>query len=109
MHSCYDHCPHTHALINTGALERPGAFNDSINVREALHLWFLDEERAAVPAWNHTHVGCWNGFVAYGAGRRQPDWCRKPECGPVDKMHHDTGQFMQSTVRNRGWRWQLDS
>ena len=108
IHSCYDHCPTTFALINTGALLQPGAYNDSTNPREALYEWFLEEAKDAVPAWNNTHVGCWNGYVAVRTGRTPPGWCRKQECGPYDKMHHESAHTFENTVRTRGWPWQLE-
>jgi len=107
IHSCYDHCPSPYALINTGALWQPGAYNDSINLRESLNRWFLDEENAAVPAWNHTHVGCWNGIVASRVGKQQAAWCRKPECGPFDKMHHQSTS-LDHAISKRGWPLTLD-
>ena len=104
VHSCYDHCPSTFALINTGASMRPGAVNDSINLRESLHLWFLDQAHDAVPAWNHTHVGCWNGAVASRVpGKAQPSWCRRAECGAPDKLHHDDTQSTLHQIRKYGW------
>lgn len=104
IHSCYDHCPSPYAMINTGASLRPGAVNDSINLREALSLWFLDEERAARPAWNHTHIGCWNSLVASRvAGKEPPPWCRRQECGAPDKMHHADEAFKASLIKRHGW------
>ena len=90
-----------------GALERPGAYNDSINTRESLYNWFLEDQRAQVPAWNHTHVGCFNGVVAHKTGNTPPAWCRKPECGQPDKMHHESSHSFEAVVRRRGWPWQL--
>ena len=108
VHSCYDHCPSTYALINTGATVQPGAVNDSINLRESLHQWFLDEQKDAVPAWNRTHLGCWNAVLAGQVpGKAQPPWCRRPECGPSDKMHHDDSGGILATVRKRGWPLQF--
>ena len=108
VHSCYDHCPATYGLINTGATVRPGAVNDSINMRNALFDWFLEDESARVPSWNHTHVGCWNGHVARGAGKPPPVWCRRQECGAVEKMHHESAHAFEATIRKRQWPWQLD-
>ena len=107
LHSCYDHCPSTFALINTGALAKPGAYNDSVNPREALYDWFLQEDKDAVPAWNNTHHGCWNGWVSARLGEKPPPWCRKMECGPYDKMHHEASHAFEKVIRNRGWAWQL--
>lgn len=104
VHSCYDHCPSTYALINTGATLYPGMVNDSINVRESLHAWFKDMANDKVPAWNHTHTGCWNGLVASKVpGKSAPLHCRRPECGPPDKMHHDDTEHVKRTIAQRGW------
>ena len=104
IHSCFDHCPSTYGLINTGASLRPGTVNDSINLRESLHLWFLDEESDRVPAWNHTHIGCWNGAVANRVpDKMPPPWCRRTECGAPEKMHHDETASMLGRVRKYGW------
>ena len=107
VHSCYDHCPSPYALINTGALAQPGAYNDSVSMRSALFDWFLLEQPSRVPAWNHTHHGCWNGLVANKLGKQQAEWCRKPECGQPDKMHHAETRAIENVIRKRGWRWQL--
>ena len=104
VHSCYDHCPSTYGLINTGASLRPGTVNDSINLRETLHLWFLDQARDAVPAWNHTHVGCWNSAVANRVpGKAQPVWCRRQECGAPEKLHKDDTQTVLHRIAKHGW------
>ena len=109
VHSCYDHCPSTYGLINTGASLRPGTVNDSINLRESLHLWFLDETHHRVPAWNHTHVGCWNTVVSNRVpGKAQGPWCRRMECGQGDKMHHEDTNSKLSVLRKRSWPLQLD-
>ena len=112
-HSCYDHCPTTSGLLNTGATLRPGSVNDSINLRESLHLWFLERQppfrNAPVPASNHTHAGCMNWPVsAMVPGKEQPPWCRRPECAMPEKLHHDDGMSKRERIRARGWRWFLD-
>lgn len=104
IHSCYDHCPSPYGLINTGALLLPNLVNDSINVRESIFNWMLDE--GALPAWNHTHVGCMNALVAsHVVGKQQPAWCRKPECGQPDKMHHDDTDSRRALIRRLGWQF----
>ena len=112
-HSCYDHCPTTSGLLNTGATLRPGSVNDSINLRESLHLWFLERQPpfrgAPVPASNHMHAGCMNWPAsAMVPGKEQPPWCRRPECAVPEKLHHDDGASRRERIRARGWRWFLD-
>ena len=112
VHSCYDHCPTIGGLLNTGATLRPGSVNDSINLRESLHLWFLERQppqrTSPVPAWNHTHTGCWNSPVSTMVpGKKQPPWCRKPECAPPDKLHRDDTAARRDQIRLRGWDWFL--
>jgi hypothetical protein len=103
IHSCYDHCPSPYALINTGASLRPGTLNDSINVRESIQLWFLDQAHPETPAWNHTHKGCWNGIVAAKASKAPVPSCRRPECGQPDKMHHDVSGATRNFIKRQGW------
>ena len=100
VHSCYDHCPSPYGLINTGALLKPGAVNDSVNAREALWMWMLAEGERA---WEHTHVGCWNALVSARNGIERVGWCRKPECGQPEKMHHDSLTHVVA-IKKRGWR-----
>ena len=110
VHSCYDHCASTSGLINTGATLRPGTYNDSINLREALHLWFATQpDKDPVPAWNHSHTGCWNAAVAASVpGKANEHWCRRPECAPGEKMHKDDTAGQRARIRSRGWKWFLD-
>lgn len=109
VHSCYDHCPSGYGLIHTGAALLPGSLvNDSINFREALHLWFKDMPSDAVPAWNHTHAGCWNGLVSSKVpGKSAPPYCRRPECSMPDKLHHDDTRRLKAIIQQRGWPFQL--
>lgn len=105
VHSCYDHCPSTWALVSTGAFgQSPGAtHNDSVSARDALYEWFSSSE--AHEALQHTHVGCWNGAVARGANAPLPSWCQgRQECGPAEKMHRDPARLLEREIRNRGWR-----
>ena len=62
-----------------------------------------------VPAWDHTHVGCWNALVSARNGIERVGWCRKPECGAPDKMHHDSSLKTHAIIQSRGWPWQLDA
>ena len=120
-HSCFDHCATTAGLIYTGASLLPGLVNDSVNLRESLFSWFLGgapwppRERDSsivpplVPAWNHTHMGCWNSPVSIMVpGKANEPGCRKPECGLPDKMHKDNTAAQRQRIRSRGWKWQLD-
>ena len=107
IHSCYDHCPSPYGLINTGATVLPNLVNDSTNVRESISKGFLEEPISMVPAWNRTHNGCWNHAVAYNVpGKQQPEWCRHPECGQPEKMHHDDTESRRHLIRKLGWRFE---
>jgi hypothetical protein len=46
-------------------------------------------------------------LVANKLGKQQAEWCRKPECGQPDKMHHAETRAIENVIRKRGWRWQL--
>ena len=63
-------------------------------------MWMLAEGERA---WEHTHVGCWNALVSARNGIERVGWCRKPECGQPEKMHHDSLTHVVA-IKKRGWR-----